>query len=86
MAKLRRRSRDEMNAGTLVRAEQIEHQILVLRGQKVLLDSDLAAVYGVAVKRLNEAVRRNATRFPPDFMFQLTWEEAAEIRGLMSQK
>ena len=74
-----------VTATAVVRAEQLEHQILVLRGQKVMLDSDLAAAYGVAVKRLNEAVRRNANRFPPDFMFQLTWDEAAAVLASRSQ-
>ena len=50
--------------------------IRTIRGQKVMLDSDLAAIYGVPTKRLNEQVRRNANRFPPDFLFQLTKEEA----------
>lgn len=47
----------------------------MLRGQRVMLDSDLAALYGVATRRLNQQVRRNATRFPPDFVFQLSVEE-----------
>jgi hypothetical protein len=46
-------------------------RIVTIRGQKVILDSDLAAIYGVETKRLNEQVKRNADRFPPDFMFQL---------------
>lgn len=58
-----------------VAAESIATQILVLRGQRVLLDRDLAMLYGVTTKRLNEAVKRNAERFPADFMFQLTAEE-----------
>lgn len=62
--------------------EQIAHHILVVRSQKVLLDSHLAALYGVTTKRLNEQVKRNAERFPEDFMFQLT---ATEIAGLRSQ-
>src|SRR6516225_4130634 len=49
--------------------------IYIIRGQKVMLDSDLAKMYGVPTKRLNEAVKRNITRFPPDFMFQLTENE-----------
>ena len=52
--------------------EQIESRILLVRGRKVMLDSDLAAVYDVPTKRLNEQVRRNAERFPEDFMFQLS--------------
>ena len=65
----------------LVPAERIEHAILVLRGQKVLLDSDLAALYGVPVKALNQAVKRNLARLPEDFMFQLTLEEARRSRS-----
>src|SRR2546423_8835431 len=61
---------------TLTRGEGITHAILVLRGQRVILDRDLAAIYGVTTKRLNEQVKRNAERSPEDFMFQLTPEEA----------
>jgi hypothetical protein len=50
-----------------------------LRGQKVMLDADLAALYGVTTKRLKEQVRRNPDRFPPDFMFELTPEEKVEV-------
>ncbi len=57
---------------------QIEPLILELRGQKVMLDSDLAAIYGVLTKVLNQAVKRNANRFPEDFMFQLTEQEWTE--------
>jgi hypothetical protein len=53
----------------------IQNMIHEIRGQKVMLDSDLARLYGVETYRLNEAVKRNAKRFPPDFMFQLTDEE-----------
>lgn len=52
-----------------------------MRGHRVLLDSDLAALYGVETKRLNEQVRRNQARFPPDFLFQLTDEETAALRS-----
>ena len=61
----------------LVPAELIETKIYLIRGQKVILDSDLAELYSVATKRLNEQVKRNKERFPEDFMFQLTSEEAA---------
>jgi hypothetical protein len=60
---------------------QITGAILVLRGQRVLLDTELAILYGVATKRLNEQVRRNGGRFPEDFMFQLRAEEAASLRS-----
>ncbi len=64
---------------TPIAAPDIAHVILHLRGQKVMLDSDLARLYGVPTKRLNEAVKRNSERFPEDFMFQLTREEMARI-------
>ena len=66
---------------TLTRGEDITHAILVLRGQRVILDRDLAAIYGVTTKRLNEQVKRNAERFPEDFMLQLTPEEAELSRS-----
>ena len=58
---------------------QIEQRILLIRGQKVMLDADLAVLYGTTTKRLNEQVRRNCDRFPQDFMFQLTKSEKAEV-------
>jgi hypothetical protein len=61
--------------------ERIERSILLLRGHKVLLDADLAALYGVTTKRLKEQVRRNRSRFPEDFMFELTSEEVASLRS-----
>lgn len=64
---------------TLARAERIERSILVIRDQKVMLDSDLAELYGVTIKRLNQQVKRNRDRFPEDFMFQLTADEKAEV-------
>jgi hypothetical protein len=54
--------------------------ILLIRGQRVMLDRDLAAMYGVSTGNLNKAVRRNLSRFPPDFMFQLTVDEADSLR------
>jgi len=63
----------------IVIVDQIEPKILTIRGHKVLLDNDLAALYGVATKRLNEQVKRNHARFPPAFMFALTPEEKAEV-------
>ena len=56
--------------------ERIERAILSIRGEKVMLDSDLAELYGVETSVLNQAVKRNLGRFPPDFMFQLTATEA----------
>ena len=57
----------------------IENRILTMRGQKVMIDADLADLYGVQTKRLNEQVRRNRERFPDDFMFQLTQAEKDEV-------
>jgi ORF6N domain len=65
----------------LVPTEEITRAILVLRGQRVILDAELAILYGVTTKRLNEQVKRNAKRFPEDFMFQLITEEAAGLRS-----
>jgi hypothetical protein len=62
-------------AQNLISTATIERQILVLRGHRVMLDRDLAEIYGVKLKRLNEQVKRNRDRFPDDFMFQLTLEE-----------
>jgi len=65
----------------LLPLEAITQRIILLREQKVLLDADLAALYGVPTKRFNEQVKRNLERFPPDFMFQLTEEEFAALRS-----
>src|SRR6201998_2807232 len=62
-------------------AVSVESRILVLREQKVILDSDLAELYGVPVKRLNEQVKRNQERFPSDFMFRLSAEESCALRS-----
>ena len=59
--------------------ERIERRILLIRGQKVMLDADLAGLYGVPTKKLNQAVKRNVERFPGDFMFRLTKHEAAAV-------
>jgi hypothetical protein len=67
--------------GMLVPSERIAHSILLLRGQKVLLDADLAELYGVETKVLVQAVKRNLERFPDDFMFQLDAEEFAALRS-----
>jgi ORF6N domain len=64
---------------SIVPIEVIEHKILFIRGQKVILDRDLALLYGVETRVLNQAVRRNSDRFPDDFMFSLTREEIARI-------
>jgi hypothetical protein len=59
--------------------EQIEPMILTIRGQKVMLDADLARLYGASTKQLNQQVKRNRSRFPADFLFTLTAEEKAEV-------
>lgn len=64
---------------SIIPIERIERSILFIRGEKVMLDADLAVLYGVPTKRLNEQVRRNKDRFPEDFMFQLTEKEKAEV-------
>ncbi|MBF8250877.1 MAG: hypothetical protein HW382_505 [Deltaproteobacteria bacterium] len=69
-----------MTKTTLILNERIERSILLLRGQKVMLDSDLAELYGVETKNLVRAVKRNLKRFPSDFMFQLTKEELDNLR------
>jgi hypothetical protein len=64
---------------TRVHVEDVGKTILTIRGRKVILDADLASLYGVTTKRLNQQVRRNSDRFPEDFIFQLTVEEKAEV-------
>ena len=63
------------NAIELIPLERIQNSIFLIRGEKVLIDSDLAELYGVTTGNLNKAVKRNLERFPPDFVFQLTDEE-----------
>lgn len=63
----------------IIPIERVERAILMIRGEKVILDSDLAALYGVPTKALNQAVKRNRRRFPADFMFRLTRQERAEV-------
>jgi hypothetical protein len=65
-----------------ISVQRIEQSILILRGQKVLLDAELAALYGVETRVLVQAVKRNVWRFPEDFMFQLTTPEPAILRSL----
>src|SRR5262245_57503878 len=68
-------------AGTaLVPVEYIARSILILRGQKVILDAELAALYGVTTTRLNQQIRRNRKRFPSDFLFELTAKEFANLK------
>ncbi len=71
-----------MNTSSLViPADRIEQRIVFLRGTKVMLSSDLADLYGVSVKVLNQAVKRNSDRFPSDFTFQLTAEEFQNLKS-----
>ena len=70
-----------MKSSPLPSVERIESRILVIRGQKVMLDASLAGLYAVTTKALNQAVKRNLVRFPGDFMFQLTPEEATLLRS-----
>src|ERR1051325_1785084 len=71
-----------MNKTAIILAKRVGSKILILRNQRVILDSDLAELYGVPVKRLNEQLKRNPRRFPPDFIFTIT---RAEYRNLRSQ-
>ncbi|MFN6946652.1 MAG: ORF6N domain-containing protein [Cytophagaceae bacterium] len=64
---------------SLVPDEIVINKILIIRGRKIMIDTDLAELYGVPTKRLNEQVKRNSKRFPEDFMFQLTEEEKTEV-------
>jgi len=66
---------------SLVPIEKIERAIYFIRGEKVMLDRDLAVLYGVETKMLNRAVKRNLRRFPEDFMFQLSADEASHLRS-----
>ena len=68
-----------MTSTSIERINEIEQSILMIRGEKVILDTDLAKFYGVATKRLNEQVKRNKSRFPKDFLFQLTSQEKSEV-------
>ena len=68
-----------MEKSVTIPQELIERKILLIRGHKVMLDSDLATLYGVATSNLNKAVKRNTDRFPADFMYQLTAEESKSL-------
>ena len=70
-----------MNKSAIILAHRVGSKILVLRNQKVILDADLAELYGVSVKRLNEQVKRNSKRFPLDFLFTLTRSEYENLRS-----
>ncbi|MCA1808063.1 MAG: ORF6N domain-containing protein, partial [Lentisphaerae bacterium] len=72
-------------ASETVADASVADRIFTLRGEKVILDNDLAEIYGVETKRLNEQVRRNPDRFPSDFSFRLTREEADQLQNSRSQ-
>src|ERR1700746_1551281 len=75
------RMRTNMSKSALVAVRRVDSRILYLRDQKIILDADLAELYGVTVKRLNEQVKRNLSRFPSDFLFQLTRAERDVLRS-----
>ena len=66
--------------GSLIKGKRIERAILLIRGQRVMLDADLAKLYGVTTSSLNKAISRNLDRFPEDFMFQLTGKEFKDLK------
>jgi len=68
-----------INKTAIVPIETIKQAISLIRGQRVMIDSDLAELYGVSTKALNQAVKRNEQRFPPDFAFSLTREEKDQL-------
>ena len=72
---------NDLTVAEPIAVDTIRSRILTIRGVQVMLDRDLAALYGVPTKRLNEQVKRNARRFPENFMFQLTKEELADWRS-----
>ncbi len=82
---IRRGTAPTRGPAAVVPVEAIERHILILRGHRVMLDRDLAGLYGVPLKRLNEQVKRNQERFPDDFMFRLTLEEAKTVLEVRSQ-
>jgi hypothetical protein len=75
-----RSHRSNTDEKSLIPAERIERRILLLRGEKVILDRDLAVLYGVSTRNLNKAVSRNLDRFPEDFMIQLDYQELRNLK------
>src|SRR5688572_21579735 len=73
--------KEEQQDTSITPTERISRSVILVRGERVILDRELAAIYGVTTKRLNEQVRRNLARFPADFMFQLTEPEAKSSRS-----
>ena len=80
MAKKQSQNPNQAKPASLIPSELVERSILVIRGENVLLDADLAEMYGVETRALTQAVKRNLDRFPDDFMFQLTPEEFDQLR------
>ncbi len=76
---------EENQEANLIVFDEIENKIYNIRGERVMLDSDLAEIYGVETRVLKQAVRRNLHRFPTDFMFELTLEELRRLESLRSQ-
>ena len=74
-----------MKPATLIPLERIQQVIFLIRGEKVMLDADIAMLYGVATKVLNQAVKRNLSRFPEDFMFRLTQDEMDAVQNVRCQ-
>ena len=74
-----------MKPATLIPLERIQQIIFLIRGEKVMLDADIAMLYGVATKVLNQAVKRNLSRFPEDFMFRLTQDEMDAVQNVRCQ-
>jgi ORF6N domain len=85
MARARSKNSAKAASSEALALEQVEPLIHEVRGEKVILDSDLARLYGVTTKRLNEQVKRNQERFPEDFLFQVTREEVGEAQRSRSQ-
>jgi hypothetical protein len=75
------RTQEDAPMTTTLPAARIEQQIHLIRGHRVMLDADLADVYHVSTKRFNERVKRNINRFPPDFVFQLSFREFRDLRS-----
>src|SRR5437016_7031264 len=84
LSTMRRRTGSPMKQSSLIPVERIERAIYLIRGEKVMLDRDLAALYEVETRALNQAVGRNRDRFPPDFMFELTREEILGISQIVT--
>lgn len=81
IAKSKPKSKKSSRQKTLVPQEVIEQKIFLIRGKKVMLDKDLAVIYGVSTKAFNQSVKRNVKRFPEDFMFQLNKQEMDFLRS-----